>query len=1044
MLALAAIIHDITERKQAEETRAQLASIVEYSADAICSGTLDGTIVSWNKSAEALFGYTADEVAGTDYSMMAAPERRAEVSHSLARVRSGAVSHYRTVRLRKDGQPIDVDITVSPIRNSGGTLAGVSVIARDIGERLRAEAKLRESEERFREFFEHAPFGMCVSAPDGHFIKVNAEFCRMLGYAEADLLASTWAALTHPADFQPSTARMELLLRDSSATLEAERRYIHRNGNVVWGRMRMSLVRDGSGSPLYFVVHIEDITERKRAEEALAESEDRFRVMADSCPTMMWVTDAAGGVQFINRAYRDFAGTTCEQVAGGNWQLLVHPEDARQYVGAFERAVRERTPFRAEARVRRADGIWRWLGSYAQPRLSPGGEYMGHIGLSSDITDRRQAEQSLRSSEEKFRQLAENIREVFWMLNAAGTEVLYVSPAYEQIWGRTCESLYKNPIAWLEAIEPEDRERAHAVFERQMSGEPIDSIYRIRTLHGQQKWIRDRAFPVRDPGGQIIRVAGIADVISERKQYEADRGRAREAADAANLAKSRFLANMSHEIRTPMNGVIGMLQLLLQTDLTPEQREYAGVIETSGRTLLALIDDILDLSKIEARKITLEHVDFNVRHSIEHAVETLRVRAAGKGLAFTWRVSDDTPSLLRGDPHRLQQILTNLAGNAIKFTEHGEVTLQVSVEGHAGNMAGGKVTLRFAVADTGIGIRADQAAALFEPFVQADTSTTRKYGGTGLGLSIAKQLAEMMGGKIAVDSKVGEGSIFWFTAVFDPASKPASAEGARVDRPRQDAPAPQDIRILIAEDDRTNQRVLLGQLEKLGYQARAVNSGAEALEALRRDKYDVVLMDCQMPGMDGFEAARRMRERGHADLPIVAVTADAMAGDRERCIRSGMDDYIAKPVEMQELAEVLDKWLSKHIRQVALQTAQPATIEPSDETDTAFEEDEFLNRMLGDRRLAGQIVRGFLDDFPAQLTNLRKRLEEADGPGVASQAHALRGAAAAVSASGLRALAEALERAGKAGKLDDFGELLPRADREFARFRSALQHAGWA
>jgi PAS domain S-box-containing protein len=1031
--AISVVLRDITESKQAERTRALLGSIVESSDDAIVSGTPDGTIVSWNKSAETLYGYTADEIAGKNYAILEAPDRRGDVERTLAAIRSGTVSRLETVRMGKDGRRIDVAVTVSPIRSAGGGITGFAFIARGIGERVRASQKLQESEERFRQFFEHAPFGICVSGPDGHFIKVNASFCRMLGYSKQDLLATSWSKLTHPGDLESSLERIRQLLSNPGASLEAENRYIHRNGNVVWTRLRMSLVEDSSGIPQYFVVHSEDITERKRADEALSESEDRFRVMADSCPTMMWVTGADGGNQFINRAYREFAGATLEQLSGAKWQLLVHPEDAPEYVEAFHRAVREHTPFKAEARVRRADGEWRLLGTNAEPRLSPSGAYQGHVGLSADITERAQAERALRSSEEKFRQLAENIREVFWMTNAAGTEILYVGPAYEQVWGRTCESLYRNPAAWMEAILPEDREPAHTVFERQMAGQQIDSEYRIRTPDGIERWIRDRAFPVRDLAGQLIRVVGIAEDITAQKQYEAELVGAREAADAANVAKSRFLANMSHEIRTPMNGVIGMLQLLLETNLTAEQREYAGVIGESGRTLLALIDDILDLSKIEAGKISLERVDFDLGRIGEDTVRTLHMRAAAKGLDFSWRAAPETPPLLGGDPHRLRQILTNLAANAIKFTERGGVALQVGVE----SQDRGKATLRFSVSDTGIGIRPEQAAKLFAPFVQADTSTTRKYGGTGLGLSICKQLVELMGGKIGVKSKVGEGSTFWFTAVFDitevAMGKPPDTERAAA--PLGGGGARKGARILIADDDRTNRAVLLAQLKKLGYQGRAVASGAEAVDALRLAeagaKYDLVLMDCQMPEMGGFEATRRIRASGGADLPIVAVTADAMAGDRERCIREGMNDYLSKPVEMRQLAEVLARWLP----------GLPAAAEPAQ---AVFDEESLLNRLLGDRQLAGQVVKGFLEDFPSQLNNLRKRLDAADAQGAALQAHRLGGAAAAVSAGGLRALAQAMERAGTGGKLEDFGTLLPRTAGEFERLKTSLEQAGWA
>jgi PAS domain S-box-containing protein len=632
-------------------------------------------------------------------------------------------------------------------------------------------------------------------------------------------------------------------------------------------------------------------------------------------------------------------------------------------------------------------------------------------------------------------------------MDPAANQLLYLSPAYERVWGRTCDSLYQHPESWTEAIHPDDLEHSRVLFSCEMK-EPVDSEYRICTPDGQEKWIRDRAFPVRDQAGQLIRIAGIAEDITERKRYETELVSAREAADAANIAKSRFLANMSHEIRTPMNGVLGMLQLLLETSLTAEQREYAGVIEDSGRTLLALIDDILDLSKIEAQKIELECVDFDLRRTAEDAFPALRSRAAAKGLAFGWRVAPEVPALLCGDPYRLRQVLLNLTANAIKFTERGKVEVLIEVE----SQTAGQATLLVSVTDTGIGIRQDQTENLFSPFVQADTSTTRKYGGSGLGLTIAKQLVEMMGGKIGLRSAVGEGSTFWFTVVCEIPAAPASASpveeairqipaygsaGAPVRLPR----ARWGARILIAEDDRTNQRVLLGQLEKLGYQAWAVSSGLEALEALRRESYDLVLMDCQMPGMGGIEATRNIRGLDLPDLPIVAVTADAMVGDRERCIRGGMNDYLAKPVEMRQLGEVLAKWLPKFAPRKTLPAAEPSVPE---QAKAVFDEQDLLNRLVRDRDLAGQIVKGFLEAFPSQLNHLRKRLDEGDGPGAAMQAHALRGAAAAVSAGSLRALAQAMERAGTAGDLDRFGELLPRAAGEFERLKSALRHAGWA
>jgi len=903
-----AIKRDITARRAAEEAQGFLAAIVESSEDAIAAYTPEGVILTWNRGAETISGYAAGEAIGKNVSMMA--KAPAGLARFTAQVLGGqVVSQYEGACGRKDGGGVQVSVTGSPIRNAAGEVIAVSAVLRDVTERRLAERKIRESEEIFREVFEHAPVGMVLSGPDGRLTQVNAAFCRMLGYSEAELLGKDWAELTHPDDLEACLGRTKLLFQNPNRCADVEKRYIHRSGAVVWARIRLSAIRDSAGHPSQHVIHAEDITERKRTEEALRESQGRFRVMADGCPAMLWLTGAAGETEFINRTTREFSGPLAEEVEAGDWRALVHPDDAAGYIEAFGRAVREHASFRAEVRLRRADGEWRWVAAAAEPRLSPGGEYLGHAGLWPDITERKQAEQALRASEEKFRQLAENIHEVFWMMNPAANELVYVSPAYERISGQSSEAFYRDPMSWLNAVHPDDLKEVRLCLDRVKQGESVSPEFRIRTPSGEEKWIRDRAFPVLDQEGKLIRIVGIAEDITERKRHEEELIRARLGADAANRAKSCFLANMSHEIRTPMNGVLGMLQLLLETDLTADQRELAKVAETSGRDLLTLIDGILDLSKVEARKMALEVLSFNLRDAVESVFPVLRVQADAKGLSLRWRVAPEIPPVLRGDVHRLRQVLSNLCANAVKFTERGEIVLDAALDCQDGRAA----TVRFRVTDTGIGIRTEQIPALFSAFTQADASTTRKYGGTGLGLTLCKQIVELMGGTIGAESREGRGSTFWFTGIFDvalPGQAPAAAEvrDGRVAGRRRQAQAP-GAQILVAEDNSINRLVALAQLRKLGYQASAAVNGAEAVEAVGHGRYHLVLMDCAMPVMDGLEATRRIRGSNHPDIPIIALTASAMEADREQCLSAGMNDYLAKPVELDRLAEMLAKWL---------------------------------------------------------------------------------------------------------------------------------------
>jgi PAS domain S-box-containing protein len=904
--------------------------------------------------------------------------------------------------------------------------------------------------------------------------------------------------------------------------------------------------------------------QRERGECArLAGSEAHFRALVEAADDVIFRTDADGRFTYANPAAEEALGSGPGTLLGRPFLDVVradYREEARRY---YEDQRRQQIPNTyCEFPMVTRDGEDLWVGQRVQ-LLAEGGRFAGLQAVARNITERKLVETAIEREREQLRQIVAHAPVAMAMLDRDGRHLahsarwlLYLGSPDPSVVGRT-----------LDEVWPAMPGKYRRVLERALGGEvvsePEDALERE---DGTRVYLRWTVHPWRGSDGAVAGVVLVAQSIDVLV-------RARQAALEASSLKSEFVANMSHEIRTPMNGVIGMSRLLLDTGLTPEQREYAELIDQSGRALLEIIDDILDFSKIEAGRIDLESVDFDLRRAVREVLGSFAEAAQARGLELLCLIRHDVPSALRGDPGRLRQVLTNLVGNAVKFTEKGEVVLRVTLDESAEDSA----VVRFEVRDTGIGIDPDLQPRLFQSFVQGDGSASRRYGGTGLGLAISRRLVSLMGGEIDVRSRPGQGSTFWFTVrlgqqapgtaptpspptrlagrrvlvVDDNATnrqilkqqlgywgmrattvesgpkalaalRQAAAAGPPYDlaildmkmpemdgltlaRAIKDEPVlagvrlvlltsfgqrgqgaeasrigigayltkpvdeadlhdclvevmdearpkraprlvtrhslrelrpPVAARVLVAEDNEVNQKVAVRILEKLGYRVEVADNGREAVLACEKTRYDAVLMDGQMPGMDGYEATRRIRERQGAGtrLPIVAMTASAMKGDRERCLEAGMDDYVSKPVTPEELERVLRRWVG-----APAAPAERAAAEPPSSGDLL---DEVIVASLmsvdDDGTLMDEVVATFLKIAPVRLAAIRKAAK-GNPAQLERTAHSFLGSCGNLGCRRMADLCGRLEVLGRSGSTEGAPALVRTLEEEYAAVRPHLE-----
>jgi two-component system, sensor histidine kinase and response regulator len=583
-------------------------------------------------------------------------------------------------------------------------------------------------------------------------------------------------------------------------------------------------------------------------------------------------------------------------------EAMLHPDDQQGAARLAAEHIESGAPYSTEVRVRTKDGSYRWFQLRVRAEQDAQGRPIRLAGSMHDIQKQRLAEESLQRARERFDRAVRGTQDGLWEWDQT-TRSLWFSPRYEAILGFEEGELTRRAQSAEAAVHEEDLDRFRAAQREHIAGnKAFDVEVRMRTKSGGYKWIRVHGDAERDEHGRPLRVSGSMQDVSEAREARDALILAKEAALAANRAKSDFLANVSHEIRTPMNGIIGMTSLLLDTRLDGGQRDFAETIRTSADSLLAVINDILDFSKIEAGRLDIECIEMEPAANAREVAAIMGFQAAARGLELRVEVAADVPARVMGDPQRIRQCLVNLIGNAVKFTRKGQIVAELSLGGERGDCA----LVRYEVRDTGIGIEPEVLKTLFQPFVQADSSTTRHFGGTGLGLSIVRRLAEMMGGEVGVESEPGKGSRFWFVL---PLRRSLEAAPNRPSRSAEPAVSLRG-RVLLVEDNAVNQTVGRKFLERFGCEVTVVGNGAEAIEAWQRGKFDLVLMDMQMPVMDGYAAAARIREleNGGERTPIVALTANAMSGELERVTSAGMDGLLTKPLNSEQLGRTLARY----------------------------------------------------------------------------------------------------------------------------------------